>query len=405
MKINKNQILMLLMLLAHALTITTRAAETSSEQGRPEVVVETSIGNYTLELYPDKAPKTVENFLRYVDEGFYTNSVFHRVIPRFVVQGGGFGPGMVKKSTHAPIINESDNGLKNTRATISMARTGDPNSATSQFFINVVHNIGLDYRQGRQGYAVFGKVIEGMDVVDKIIKSPTKTVGPFQDVPKQDIMILSAYRKGEESSAKVDSGQQAVTDSESVEPYQAGVHYTLLDEVVATRDDSKIEVIEMFSYGCPHCYEMESTIKAWSRHHQDDVDFWTLPAVWNRPMNLLARAFYVSQELDIIEQTHLPLFSEIVGKQRKLDSEYEIADFFEQQGADKQAVLDAFYSDAVMQGAREAEQRVKMYKPAGVPEIIINGKYRIDRMRAGGLAEMLVVADYLIEKERALTEQ
>ena len=147
---------------------------------------------------------------------------------------------------------------------------------------------------------------------------------------------------------------------------------------------------------------MEASINAWSKKHKDDVDFWTFPAVWNKSMNLFARAFYVSLELNALEQTHLPLFSEIVVKQTKMSNENEIAAFYEKQGVDKQAVLKAFDSAKVVNRAKQAEQRVRIYKPAGVPEIIVNGKYRIDRMRAGGLAEMLVVADFLINKERDL---
>lgn len=157
-----------------------------------KVNFETNYGNFALELYPDKAPKTVANFLQYVRENFYQGTTFHRTIQNFMIQGGGFTADMKEKTTHKPIINESRNGLTNEVGTIAMARTDDPNSATSQFFINVANNIPLNY-QGEDdesiGYCVFGKVISGMNVVDKISKLPTKNVGPFADVPAKPVII------------------------------------------------------------------------------------------------------------------------------------------------------------------------------------------------------------------------
>ncbi len=146
-----------------------------------EVVFQTSKGSFTMQLNLEKAPKTVDNFLRYVDQGFYTNTLFHRVIPRFVVQGGGFEQGMKQRLTDGQVNNESDNGLKNIRGAISMARTNSPDSATSQFFINLTHNPSLDYKDRKPGYAVFGKVTEGMDVIDNIVKVPTITKGVYKD--------------------------------------------------------------------------------------------------------------------------------------------------------------------------------------------------------------------------------
>ena len=143
----------------------------------------------------EQRQKTVSNFLAYVDEGFYNNTLFHRVIPKFVAQAGGFEKEMKKKKTHPPIENESHNALKNSRGTISMARTRDPNSATSQFFINVAHNPSLDFQGNKPGYTVFGKVTNGMDVIDKIVTTPTTSSGPHSDVPNEEIVILSAKRK------------------------------------------------------------------------------------------------------------------------------------------------------------------------------------------------------------------
>ena len=164
----------------------------------PEVVFQTSLGNFTVELYADKAPKTVANFLQYVDDGFYTNTLFHRVIDGFMIQGGGFTPQFERKQTRPPILNEADNGLKNLRGTIAMARTFDPQSATAQFFINVADNPNLDFKDKTPrgwGYTVFGKVIKGMDVVDAIKSQPTGPGGPFQqDVPKTPVVILGISR-------------------------------------------------------------------------------------------------------------------------------------------------------------------------------------------------------------------
>ena len=156
------------------------------------VVLETSLGSIKLELDGDKAPLTVNNFLSYVDEGFYNGTVFHRVIPNFMIQGGGFEPGLKQKKSKSPIKNEAPNGLSNARGTIAMARTSDLHSATAQFFINVQDNTGLDER--RSPYCVFGKVVEGMDVVDKIKAVKTGRHGMHENVPTQDVTIVSARR-------------------------------------------------------------------------------------------------------------------------------------------------------------------------------------------------------------------
>ena len=163
-----------------------------------EIVMETSMGVVHIELFDDKAPLSAANFRKYVQEKFYDGLIFHRVIPGFMVQGGGFEPGMTQKKTAAPIKNEADNGLKNTRGTLAMARTQVVDSATSQFFINVVDNSFLDHRgkhPSQYGYAVFGKVTKGMDVIDKIVSVPTTTAGHHRDVPAKDVSILKMYEK------------------------------------------------------------------------------------------------------------------------------------------------------------------------------------------------------------------
>ena len=159
------------------------------------VKLHTNHGVITLELDAEKAPQTVANFLAYVEAGHYNNTIFHRVIKNFMIQGGGMEPGMNQKETRDPIENEAGNGLKNVRGSIAMARTGDPHSATAQFFINTVDNDFLDFKapsgQG-WGYCVFGQVVEGLDVVDKIRAVPTGNKGFHQDVPKEDVIIEKA---------------------------------------------------------------------------------------------------------------------------------------------------------------------------------------------------------------------
>lgn len=165
----------------------------SSYAENPRVLMKTNLGDITLELYPEKAPKTVENFLRYIDDGFYKNTIFHRVIANFMVQGGGFDTAFKQKPTRAPVDNEANNGLKNETGTIAMARTSDPHSATAQFFINVANNAFLNFtapNPSGYGYTVFGKVTDGMDIVHQIGKTPTGSGGPFPgDVPKSMIII------------------------------------------------------------------------------------------------------------------------------------------------------------------------------------------------------------------------
>jgi cyclophilin family peptidyl-prolyl cis-trans isomerase len=185
-----HQLFLMGLLLCHSLF--SLAAE------NPQVKIQTNQGDIVVELYPQKAPKTVANFLQYVDDGFYTNTLFHRVIDGFMIQGGGFTPQFERKQTRAPVVNEADNGIKNKRGTIAMARTVEPHSATAQFFINVVDNSNLDFTSKTPrgwGYTVFGKVIQGMQVVDKIKAMPTGPGGPFpRDVPKTPVIILGISR-------------------------------------------------------------------------------------------------------------------------------------------------------------------------------------------------------------------
>jgi peptidyl-prolyl cis-trans isomerase A (cyclophilin A) len=158
------------------------------------IILSTSMGDITIELFDAEAPVTVENFLQYVDDGFFNDTIFHRVIPGFVLQGGGFTADMKEKKTRPPIKNEAGNGLKNERGTLSMARTQEINSATSQFFINLKDNAFLDHGTRDFGYAVFAKVTDGMEIVDRIASVATGNKGMHQDVPLEPVVILSAKR-------------------------------------------------------------------------------------------------------------------------------------------------------------------------------------------------------------------
>lgn len=173
---------------------TAKKENTKQSSKNINILMKTNIGEIKLELYPEKAPVTVENFVSYINDNFFNGLIFHRVIDGFMIQGGGFDENLHQKETKAPIKIESDNGLKNDRGTIAMARTNDPNSATSQFFINLVDNNFLNFRSpdiAGYGYAVFGKVTDGMEVVDKIATVPTGSFGYMQDVPKYLIQIES----------------------------------------------------------------------------------------------------------------------------------------------------------------------------------------------------------------------
>ena len=191
------------MTMALALMLSVLTAGAAEEQApNPRVLMKTSDGDITIELFADKAPVTVQNFLQYAEDGYYDGTVFHRVISNFMIQGGGFTAALEEKPTREPIINESRNKLHNTRGTLAMARTSDPDSATAQFFINQRSNLRLDWSPGKDGYAVFGEVIDGMQVVDIIALSDTgsaqaqTTRGPavFQDVPVKPVVILSVSR-------------------------------------------------------------------------------------------------------------------------------------------------------------------------------------------------------------------
>ena len=189
-----------------ALLALTVSQSTLAESTKPRVLMQTSMGEIVLELEPEKAPKSVENFLRYVNDGFYDGTIFHRVIDGFMIQGGGFTPDYEKKDTRPPIINEADNGLRNIIGTVAMARTSDPHSATAQFFINVNNSSFLDFRDKTPrawGYAVFGRVIKGMDTVATIKGVYTGPGGPFpKDAPQEKVIIEKVTLISDASAGK-----------------------------------------------------------------------------------------------------------------------------------------------------------------------------------------------------------
>jgi len=197
----------------------TKPAATAPAAAHPQVVLHTSQGDITLELYPDKSPKSVANFLQYVRDGFYSGTVFHRAIPGYLVQGGLYTRDLQAKRTRSAIPSEADNGLSNLRGTVAVARGADPNSGTAQFFFNLVDNRRLDFVGNQSGltwgYAVFGKVIKGMDVVDKMAALPTRGLGPFAgDVPNPLVVIDSASVVGEEPAAAPAPAQAAPAANE-----------------------------------------------------------------------------------------------------------------------------------------------------------------------------------------------
>lgn len=192
-----------LVVLAGCQSPKTRVVQDSAELGattiRPRVKIETSMGPIVVELFPQKAPITVENFLTYVDADHYDGTIFHRVVTNFVVQGGGYTPELEQREVLSPIPNESDNGLRNRRGTVAMARLDDPDSATCQFFFNVTSNPALDFDGGYGGYTVFGRVVSGIEVIDIIASVPTEAVGDFNGVPVKPVLIERVYRLGSDA--------------------------------------------------------------------------------------------------------------------------------------------------------------------------------------------------------------
>jgi peptidyl-prolyl cis-trans isomerase A (cyclophilin A) len=188
----------------------------------PVVILTTSMGKIKIGLHKDKAPITVDNFIKYVHAGHYDGTIFHRVMPNFMIQGGGLDPDMTERPARPPIKNEARNGLRNSRGTVAMARTEDPNSATSQFFINVRDNHALDFGIRGAGYAVFGEVLEGMDVVDKIVNVPTTTKGIHENVPETPVVIKTAREVPAAASVSPAPASAAPPSPKAASPSPAG---------------------------------------------------------------------------------------------------------------------------------------------------------------------------------------
>ena len=369
----------------------------SQQNNNPiEVSFYTTKGDFVVELYYDKAPVTVKNFITYVKDGFYDNTLFHRVVPDFVVQGGGFIAGMAAKEPRAPIPNESLNGLINERGSLAMARKRLPDSATSQFYINLVDNSDLDPRGSQFGYTVFGKVVEGMDVLDLISAVPTQDSLRFKNVPIEDTLVLSAKL----SKGTVPGNTVIFEGAAKAANYIAGKHYIELPVAVETSAFNAVEVVEVFSYGCQHCYSFEKLMAPWVANLEDGVQFKKSPAIWNGLMRLFAHTFYTINQQPQAEDLHQKIFDQIVLDGRPLLSESMIGKFFSENGINEKDFAEIFDSKSVVDQVSKAENRVKLYQIEGIPAMIVNGKYRVSAATAGGQKEMLEVVDYLIRKEK-----
>jgi thiol:disulfide interchange protein DsbA len=189
--------------------------------------------------------------------------------------------------------------------------------------------------------------------------------------------------------------------SQQAEPYIAGQQYDVIDTPVRTRDSNKIEVVEIFWYGCPHCYNFEPLVVQWQKNQQDDVDFWSSPAMWSNTMKLHAQAFYTAQALDVADKLHMPLFTTLIVERKPLSSEAQIQALFTDYGVEAEAFSKAFNSFGVSSQVRQADARARSYQITGTPEMVVNGKYRVTASKAGSQAKMLEVVDYLVSKERA----
>ncbi len=193
----------------------------------------------------------------------------------------------------------------------------------------------------------------------------------------------------------------ACAEQAADQSYKAGEHYAVLPQPVKTRDPKKVEVVELFWFGCSHCYTFEPVLNKWADKLADDVDFWQSPAMWNEVMVVHARAFYAAKTLGILDKMQMPLFEALNVDRRRLASEEELADFFAEHDVDREKFKKAYNSFSVTSGVRLADSRARSYKITGTPEIVVNGKYRVDAKMAGGQQQMLDVTDFLIAKERA----
>lgn len=209
------------------------------------------------------------------------------------------------------------------------------------------------------------------------------------------LMLLlgnSLMAVSDEASATAGKGQE----------YIAGTHYDVLDTPIRTRDNSKVEVVEVFWYGCSHCYHFEPLVAQWKKQQADDVDFWQSPAIWNNTMKLHAKAFYTAKALGVADKLHTPLFTTLVVERKNLGSKGQIGKLFTSFGVDRDKFDKAFDSFGVNSQVTQADARARSYKISGTPEMVVNGKYRVGAKKAGGQKEMLEIVDYLVAKERAM---
>ena len=379
--------------------------ETVNLDGRI-VQFETNKGNFEVSLSARLSPKTVNNFIQYVKSGFYNGTIFHRAIPGVIIQGGGFDSEMKEKFTRPPIKNEANNGLSNEKGSIAMARRTRANSATSQFFINLKDNVKLDYSETDAGYAVFGKVTKGLDLLIKLSKRKSISVGQYQNVPQDEIKLISV-KLVNHSGLKEISNENNVNrsdvdknDSLTEIKFIEGVHYQKLDTPILLTNSSKVEVVSAFSYGCGHCYGAYPQVDAWKKAHSKDISFSFFHAVWNPAMKFYAKTYYTAIELKIQKQSHIPLFEAIVINQETLSRKEELAVFFERFGVDKKQFIEIFDSQKIEKRVIQAEKLTQKFHLASVPEFIVAGKYRVDPMRAGGQNEMFELLDFLVNKEK-----
>lgn len=382
--------------------VSNKSAQENSEiaalEGR-EFLFRTNKGDFKVVIFAKKSPQTVINFMEYVRTGFYDETIFHRAIPGVIIQGGGYTSEMREKKTGSPVVNESSNKLLNKKGTIAMARKLNADSATSQFFVNLRDNPNLDYAEDKPGYTVFGKVVEGLPLLEMLAKNKTSVKGLHKSVPVEEIKLISVKLISESKLIEVTPGKEKIEKAAKKGEFVEGVHYSLLKEPISLLNSQKVEVVAAFSFGCGHCYGIYSSTEEWRKGKENDVEFSYFHAIWNNPMRLYARAYYTTLELGIDRQSHIPFFEAIVIAQKNLSNLEQVADFFESHGVDRKKFIDVFNSEAIANRVEQAEKLTKKFNLASVPEFVVAGKYRVDPMRAGGAEEVFKVLDYLVKKE------
>ncbi|MFT6733962.1 MAG: peptidyl-prolyl cis-trans isomerase A (cyclophilin A) [Polaribacter sp.] len=364
---------------------------------------ETNKGVFEITLSAKLAPKTIENFIQYVNSGFYNGTIFHRVISGVIIQGGGFKSEMKEKTTKTPIVNESNNGLSNILGSVAMARRAAPDSATSQFYINLKDNKKLDYKKGKSGYTVFAQVTKGLAFLTEMSKQKTLTLGIHQNVPSEEIKLISVKLFNQDELIEIArDGEEPKQVTDATVEFKEGVHYQKLESPLPLSNSNRVEVISAFSYGCGHCYGAYAQVEAWKKGHLKEVEFSYFHAVWNKSMRVFAQTYYTAIELKIQEKIHVPLFEAIVINQVKLESKEELADFFEIYGIEKQKFVKVFESQRIIKRVIQAERLTKKFQLASVPEFIVAGKYRVNPMRSGGQNEMFELLNFLVNKEKEI---